>query len=88
MEGETQAHRYSLWEYEMKKGGLRMRYDSYHATFDQLYKEWRQRFWFLYERLQLVFAVLRKPKVIGRRYNWHNSTTPPLDFRLCTESPD
>ena len=61
---------------------------SIYMSYDELYKEWRQRSWFLYERLQIVFAVLRKPRVIGRRYNRHNSTTPPLDFRICSESPD
>lgn len=32
-------------------------------------------------------AVIPRPKkVIGRRYNRHNSITPPLDFRSNTES--
>ena len=32
-------------------------------------------------------AVIPKPpKVIGRRYNRHNSITPPLDFRLCSDA--
>ena len=47
---------------------------SIYMSYDELYKEWRQRSWFLYERLQIVFAVLRKPRVIGRRYNRHNLT--------------
>ena len=29
----------------------------------------------------------KAPKKLGKRRRYNNTTTPPLDFRLCPESP-
>lgn len=52
--------------------------DSY---FD--YSIWEECLWY---ELPEVAVLHRPPRYVGREYNRHNSTTPPLDFRLYTES--
>lgn len=40
----------------------------------------------LWRELPEVAVLPRSPRYVGRKYNRHNSTIPPLDFRLYAES--
>lgn len=57
------------------------------ARYSDYYNEWTYRHWFMFGRLQIVFAALRRPeKALGHKRGRNNNELQHLDFRSKPES--